>query len=62
MPSVTKDRKKYGAPSIYSQKAREERETKDREDTKRFYNDHDPRLRGDNGYRGGRAAPLIEEE
>ncbi len=62
MPSVTRDRKKYGAPSIYSDKARQEARKALAEDNQRFYRDRDPRFAGDNGYHVGRVKPLIEDE
>jgi hypothetical protein len=61
MPSVTRDRKKYGAPTVYTEAERAKERQRLREMEIAFYRELDPRLAGDY-YHAGRLNPLIEDE
>lgn len=65
MPSVTRDKKKYGAPTVYGQTTHnEKRRQREREKIRGEEMERDNALRGvgNDYYYTGRVRPLIEDE
>lgn len=62
MTSVSRDKKKYGAPTVFSKETREKLAKREREEEATYYINNDPRRTADNGYHHGKMRPLIEDE
>lgn len=65
MPSVTRDKKKYGAPTVYGDTAENRKrraDERERERAEEMRLDNIARKHGNEFYSTGRVRPLIDDE